>query len=85
MSAREMVVVSHRGWDGSRIIGIFDSLEDARESTKDFIYDTQREELIFDVMEVGKLSQSACHVQTGNNMGIIIRQHRYSFPPDPHI
>ena len=76
-----MVIASHRGWDGSRILGIFSNMSEARKATKDFIYDDEKEELIFDIMEVGKLSQSAYHTQQGNK-GIIERNHHYVSSPN---
>tara|TARA_A200000159_G_scaffold163460_1_gene189774 strand:- start:9441 stop:9695 length:255 start_codon:yes stop_codon:yes gene_type:complete len=74
-----MVVVSHRGWDGSRILGIFNDIDSAKLATKDFIYDPDREELIFDIMKVGKISKSACHTMQGRS-GIVERKHQYDFP-----
>ena len=71
-----MVIVSHRGWDGSRILGIFNSLDEAKDVTKDFIYDSEKDELIFDIMEIGKLSLSAYHKMQDNN-GVIERNHHY--------
>ena len=78
MSDRTMIVVSHRGWDGSRILGIFHSLDDAKKGVKDFKYDPKKEELIFDIMNIGKISKSASSVQQGKT-GIIERTHTYQF------
>ena len=75
MSDITTVVVSHRGWDGTRIIGVFSSKPTALEATKNFKL-AENEELIFDYLEVNRLSRSSGATHSGSS--IIERHHVYT-------
>lgn len=68
------IVVSHRGWDGSRILGVFTDKTSAIEATKDFKL-AENEELIFDYLKVNHVSSSCGSTHSGKK--IIERHHVY--------
>lgn len=74
MSDVNTIVVSHRGWDGTRIIGVFSDRPTAIEATKNFKL-SENEELVFDYLEVNRLSKSAGTTHSGSS--IIERHHVY--------
>lgn len=74
MSDVTSIVVSHRGWDGTRIIGVFSNKASAIEATKNFKL-AENEELIFDYLEINRLSKSAGTIHSGSS--IIERHHVY--------
>ena len=69
------IVVSHRGWDGTRILGVFSSKATAVESTKDFNL-AENEELIFDFMKFNRVSASCGSTHSGKK--IVERHHTYT-------
>ena len=75
MSDTNVVVVSHRGWDGNRILGVFSSKDVAIEATKNFKL-AENEELVLDIMKLGCVSVSCGSTHTGKS--IIERHHSYT-------
>jgi len=75
----EAIIVSHMGWDGTRIVGLFSSREEAIEAVADFKLNSEKESLIFDIMRVGKLSKS-CMAEQSGKARIIERHHIYKDP-----
>ena len=82
MDQKNLVVVSHKGWDGSRVIGVFNTVDEALEVLKSFTYDFERgEELVIDIVEMGKLSTSCHHIynKEQSDKSILQRKHSYDF------
>ena len=70
-----IIVVSHRGWDGTRLLGVFASKEDALNATANFPL-AENEELIFDYLTLNKISSSAISAHSGKKL--IERKHVYT-------
>lgn len=68
------VVVSHRGWDGTRLLGVFSNKSNAMAATKDFKL-AENEELIFDFMKFNQVSSSCGSTHSGKK--IVERHHTY--------
>ena len=67
MNGNKYAVLTVKGWDGSRILGLFTSTEEARKVRDTFLKRSAplknelQEEFYIDVVELGKLS-SACEI-----------------------
>lgn len=79
MNNSEAIIVSHMGWDGTRIIGLFADRESAHKAVSGFKLNSDRESLIFDVVKIGRLSKSCVTAQTGKQR-VIERHHIYEDP-----
>ena len=82
----EFVIVTLRGWDGSRIIGVFSSMEMAMGARENFSKahpqkgDTLKDEFIFDVVNLNQLSSGleiTAYSPSRNPENVVIRNHRY--------
>lgn len=69
------VVVSHRGWDGTRILGVFSDKDTALAATKDFKL-AENEELLFDFLKMNLISASCGSTHCGKK--IVERHHTYT-------
>ena len=84
MNDKQCVVLTIKGWDGSRILGVFSSIEEAKAVKANFLSSNpqsegfQKEEFILDVVDFGKVSK-ACEIymDTGSNEGATTRKHIY--------
>tara|TARA_B100001094_G_scaffold331957_1_gene402085 strand:- start:3863 stop:4129 length:267 start_codon:yes stop_codon:yes gene_type:complete len=78
------VILTIKGWDGSRILGVFDSMEAANAVKINFLKEKniqkndyrESEEFIFDVVEINKVSKS-CTLYASSDSDQIIRNHVY--------
>lgn len=81
---KSYVILTIKGWDGSRILGVFDSMEAAKSVKENFLEEKteqksdyrQLEEFIFDVVEINKVSKS-CQLYASSDSDQIIRTHIY--------
>jgi len=81
---KQCVVLTVKGWDGSRILGVFAGIDEAKAIKASFINDNpksdnfQKEEFIFDVVDFGRVSK-ACEIymDSGLNKGATTRKHIY--------
>jgi hypothetical protein len=53
-----VVIASVRGWDGSRILGAFESEEEAFRLCRDAGFDVDGDDFYIDVVEINKVSSS---------------------------
>ena len=56
--AAVLIIASMRSWDGSRILGAFDSEKEALKACNDAGYDVEGDEFYLDVVEMNKVSDS---------------------------
>lgn len=67
MNNNEFVILTVKGWDGSRILGLFPSMSEANKVKDGFCKnetspnDLHKEEFIFDIVRLGELS-NACEI-----------------------
>ena len=74
MGNGEFVVLTVKGWDGSRILGLFSSMEEASKIRDEFMSETKSsttgsikdEEFYLDVVQLGEVSK-ACEIYMGSN------------------
>jgi hypothetical protein len=80
LDLKKVAVVSHKGWDGSRVIGVYNNAAEALLAIKKFNYDKEREEIVIDVMHMCKISTSCGHVHNKEQSenSILQREHYYS-------
>jgi len=81
------VVLTIKGWDGSRILGVFESIDKAKEVQKQFLKPkaakenkyVPEEEFIFDILEMNKISRS-CQIiaSSSDSNDQLVRTHTYS-------
>ena len=70
MSDNEYAILTVKGWDGSRILGLFETVRQATQFRDDFIQRSGilkndfRDEFYIDVLRMGKISNS-CEIRMG--------------------
>lgn len=80
MNSKKVAVVSHKGWDGSRVVGVYNDADEALLAIEKFNYDKEKEEIVIDIMHMCKISTSCGHVynEEQNKNNILQREHYYS-------
>ncbi|MBM93962.1 MAG: hypothetical protein CMF51_04355 [Legionellales bacterium] len=84
MNNKQCVVLTVKGWDGSRILGVFSSVEEAKAVKASFLSSNpqsdnfQKEEFILDVVDFGRVSK-ACEIymDSGSSERATTRKHIY--------
>lgn len=77
-----LVVASVRSWDGTRILGVFDSQELALQCCTDAGFDVDGEEFHLDVVEINKISEVLSLLISDNkDVRNFIKMHIYSSEP----
>ena len=81
-----VVVLTIRGWDGSRILGVYSSMKKAVECQETFVAKNKsasrpKEEFEFDVMIVDQLSigSKMTILNTGSHDSALNRNHTYEY------
>ena len=84
MKKNEYVVLTVKGWDGSRILGLFSSIDEANKVRKKFLLDgpdseLQKEEFYLDIVKLGGVS-TACEIfmNCSSSENLTTRKHIYS-------
>ncbi len=85
MKKNEYVVLTVKGWDGSRILGLFSSIDEAKKVREEFLLsggpdsNFQKEEFYLDIVELGNVS-TACEIfmNCSTSENVTTRKHIYS-------
>lgn len=83
MKDADYVILTVKGWDGSRILGIFSSIEEATRFRDQFTKNNEpngfNDEFYIDVMKLGQTSNSCEILMTPEDMAAntITRKHIY--------
>jgi|TARA_B110000467_G_C18230669_1_gene428528 hypothetical protein len=82
----EVVILTIKGWDGSRILGVYSCMSEAKACQDSFVKDNSGsnrppEEFEFDVINIDHLSiGSTITVSTDNTCNTLTRKHVYEGP-----
>lgn len=80
----DVVILTVRSWDGSRLLGVYSSMEKAVECQKAFVGNKSsgrhKEEFEFDVMAINQLSVGSKMIISNSAGGAkMIRNHTYEY------